>query len=185
MKPVRFNLEQAQQAVDEWGFNCGPAALCAVLDKTPAEIRPHLLDFESKGYTSPTLMTRILDALGAQWVQTFRGDDPFGVPCFWPGLSLMRVQWGGRWTQPGVPMRVRYRYTHWVGVSVAPDETKFIFDTNAICCGGWLPVSEWADKLVPWLIKEGVPKGSGAWWPTHVLALKSSVLPAGKKEATQ
>ena len=32
---MRFGLEEAQAASDEWGFNCGPGALCAVLGKTP------------------------------------------------------------------------------------------------------------------------------------------------------
>lgn len=51
--PLRFGVDEAQAASDEWGFNCGPAALCAVLGLTPAELRPHLGDFERKRYTKP------------------------------------------------------------------------------------------------------------------------------------
>ena len=79
-------------------------------------------------------------------------------------LGLVRIQWGGRWTNPGVPMRVRYRHTHWVAVGNGE-----VFDINAICVGGWMPWDEWQDELVPWLMREGVPGHNGTWWPTHAL----------------
>ena len=78
----------------------------------------------------------------------------------------MRIQWGGPWTKPRVPMRVRYRQTHWVALRNNNEE---VFDVNATCSGGWIKTEEWEWKLVPWLIKEAVPKGDGTWWPTHVL----------------
>jgi len=160
--PVRFTLDEAQKAGDEWGFNCGPGALCAILGMTPAEIRPHLGDFERKGYTNPTLMADTLARCGAGYEQVYRGDTPSVLPNLKHGL--MRVQWGGPWTKPGVPMRVRYRHTHWVGVRA---NTSEIFDINAMCVGGWVPVAEWATQLTPWLIKECCPTGDGTFWPTH------------------
>lgn len=176
--PVRFNLDDAERASDQWKFNCGPAALCAVLGMTPDEIRPHMLDFESKGYTNPTLMLDVLRKLMIPWQQVYRGDDPAGtIPTV--QLGLMRVQWGGRWTNPGVPMRARYRETHWCAL-----RDNEVFDVNAMCVGGWIGLREWVTQLIPWLIRECVPKGDGTWWPTHVIAVEPSSDPEQSKSST-
>lgn len=163
--PVLFTLDEAERAGDDWNFNCGPAALCAVLGFTPDEIRPHMLDFESKGYTNPTLMFDVLKRLNVAHYQCYRSDNPTGLVPRVP-LGLLRVQWGGPWTKPGVPMRVRYRQTHWAGMCGG-----WMFDVNAMCPGGWLRFAEWAGELIPWLIRECVPKGDGTWWPTHVITV--------------
>lgn len=173
MKPVRFTIEDAQAAADEWRFNCGPGALCAVLGMTPTEIRPYLGDFERKGYTNPTLMTDTLNRIGVKYFQTYRGDNPNAAICrVCPLFGLVRIQWSGPWTNPGVPMRVRYRHTHWVGWDDKAGEHGQVFDINAMCSGGWLPFNEWATGLTPWLIKQCEPKASGEWWPTHCIEIE-------------
>lgn len=129
-RPVRFTIDDANRAGDEWRFNCGPGAICAICNLTPSELRPHMGDFESKGYTNPTLMWQVLDNLGARWQQIYRGDLPAQTPKLKYGL--MRVQWAGPWTKPGVPMRARYRETHWVA---ARNDSSEIFDINAMCAG--------------------------------------------------
>jgi hypothetical protein len=168
-RTVRFTLDDAQRAGDEWRFNCGPAALCAVLDMTPDEIRPHLLDFERKGYTNPTLMFDVLKNLGVNYRLTYRGDNLHPAPRI--TFGLMRVQWAGPWTRPCVPMRARYRETHWVAAT-----GDAVFDVNAMCVGGWIPWEEWSFQLVPWLIRECCPKGDGNWWPTHVLEIEPRII---------
>ena len=166
-KPVRFTEDDANKAADEWNFNCGPAALCAVLDMTPAEMRPHLIDFEQKGYTNPSLMFGILKALNIEHRCSYRSDvAEIAQLNAWPKFGLVRIQWGGPWTRPGVPMRVRYRKTHWVACC-GDNTTREIFDVNVMCVGGWMSFAEWSTKLIPWLIKECVPDGNGEWWPTH------------------
>ena len=169
---VRFTRDDAEQAGNEWRFNCGPGALCAVLGMTPAELRPHMLDFEAKGYTNPSLMYGVLDKLGVQYRQCYRGDGPASGHTLYPRFGLVRIQWGGPWTKPGVPMRARYRQTHWIATRGEPSARE-AFDINAICVGGWLPWTEWATQLAPWLIREAVPKGSGEWWPTHSIEVLS------------
>lgn len=163
LRPVRFTIDDANNA--GWCFNCGPGALCAVLNLTPTEIRPLMGDFESKGYTNPTLMLEVLNRAGAQYRQVYRSDVKGRIPII-KGLGLIRVQWGGPWTKPGVPMRVRYRQTHWAAIR---NNNTEVFDINAMCVGGWMKSSEWEQQLIPWLIKECVPKADGSWWITHAL----------------
>ena len=130
-----------------------------MLDLTPDELRPKLLDFERKGYMNPTLMANVLRSMGVRFRQTYRSDSPGRCHL---NFGLMRVQWAGPWTRPGVPMAARYRKTHWVAV-----DGHLVFDINAIAVGGWVWQGQWETKLVPWLIREAVPRGTGAWWPTH------------------
>ena len=160
--PVRFNVDEAQAAGDQWGFNCGPGAVAAMLGLTIADVRPKLGDFERKGYTNPTLMLSILNNLGAKWGRL--------KDASWPRRGLVRVQWEGPWTRPGVPMAARYRHTHWVGAERVTG-SLWIFDINAICVGGWIPAAEWREQIVPWLLKECEPKADGKWHVTHSLEL--------------
>ena len=91
----------------------------------------------------------------------FRSDKPAQDPQSLPRLllGLVRVQWGGPWTKPGVPMAARYRKTHWVAVSGG-----FVFDVNG---DQWLEQSVWAAQLIRWLLPQCCEDGDGAWWPTH------------------
>ena len=59
---VPFSFEEAQRAGDEWGLNCGPAAIATMTRLSLDELRPHLGDFEQKHYTNPTLMWSILNS---------------------------------------------------------------------------------------------------------------------------
>ena len=168
---VRFGLDEARAGSDEWGFNCGPGALCAVLDRTPAEIRPHLGDFERKRYTNPSLMAAILQGLRVPFCRTFEQlgrchRDALRTPIY-PKRGLVRIQWDGPWCNPGRPAVARYRHTHWIAVRNMDRPEREAFDVNAIAHGGWVPWEEWTSCLVPWLLKRVKPKGNGRWWPTH------------------
>lgn len=170
-KPIRFGIDDAQHAVDTWGFNCGPGAICAVLDLTPIEVLPLMGDFERKGYTDPKLMVEVLARAGATFTQVYRSDEPKDFPPV--RFGLVRVQWGGPWTKPGVPMIARQRHTHWVAMCQGPVHVH-VFDVNAVCVGGWIPWEEWFYKLMPWLAGEVVPKWDGRIWPTHILEVATS-----------
>ena len=61
--PACFDVDEADRAGKAWNFNCGPGAVCGLLEMTPEELRPHLFDFEKKGYTNPTLMFDVLKKL--------------------------------------------------------------------------------------------------------------------------
>lgn len=169
----RFTLEDAHRASDEWGCNCGPAALAAVAGFTLDEIRPLMGDFESKRYTNPTLMFECLKRAIPD--HRFQWNQAKEIPSY----GLLRVQWEGPWTKPGVPIRARYRHTHWVGVQNRPG--KFpnepgpdagIFDVNAMNSGGWIAYSDWAITLVPWILSECVPRADGGWHFTHFVEVR-------------
>jgi hypothetical protein len=165
---ARFTLDDAQSAGDEWGFNCGPAAIAAMCGMTIAEVRPHLGDFEQKGYLNPTLMWDVLRAIGVRWSWS-RGVRR------WPEYGLVRIQWEGPWTAPWQPMAAGYRHTHWVGSMRIDGEEQNVFDVNCLCVGGWVPLSEWVSSVVPWLLKQCEPKASGGWCLTHVVELEQPV----------
>lgn len=162
----RFTEADAQRAYEEWGANCGPGAIAAVLGMTLDQLRPHMSDFERKHYTNPLLMWEVLNRLGAKW----RIVKP---PRSWPNYGLARVQWEGPWTAPGVPPRVAYRHTHWVGAQYsAQRQDTGIFDINAMNSGGWVSVSDWAGTIVPWILEQCEPKASGRWHLTHVVEIE-------------
>ncbi len=167
MKPFapKFNVQDAERASDEWGMNCGPGAISAILGMTLEEVRPFMGDFESKRYTNPALMLDTLHRLHVAGIcRGWRKADPT-----WPVYGLVRIQWEGPWTKPGVPMRARYRHTHWVGAASFGGEIG-VFDINCINNGsGWIALDHWRTNLVPWLLQECVPRASGGWHITHAI----------------
>jgi hypothetical protein len=155
-----WGVDEANAAGRLWKFNCGPGALCGIVGVEPQQIRPWMGDFESKGYTNPTLMFSILRGIGLQWCS--RKD--------WPPFGLVRIQWHGPWMDEGVPIQARYRHTHWVGSRIDANGI-WVFDLNAICVGGWVSLPEWSGQLVPWLLKECERKATSEWSITHALEL--------------
>lgn len=178
MRPVRFSAADAQRAHEEWGANCGPGALAAILDLPIDAVRPALLKFDEKRYTNPAMMRGALNALAPgrhTWRVVQLGEG--GTGWTWPTFGLCRVQWCGPWTKPGVPPRVAYRHTHWIGVEQGEPSQRTgerlvsIFDINCICVGGWVSLSEWDLRVVPWLLKQCEPKADGTWYVTHTVEL--------------
>lgn len=157
MKPTTsFTADDADRAHIEWGANCGPGALAAVMGVTLDQVRPHLADFDRKHYTNPLMMYAALKSLRAQWSKSKS----------WPRRGLVRVQWEGPWTAPGVPMRARYRHTHWIG-SRRHDGQQWIFDINCMQVGGWVVLQEWHGQVVPWLLSRIESKADGTYHTTH------------------
>lgn len=169
--PVRISVKDAERAHEVWGCNCGPGALAAIMGLTLDQVRPHMGDFERKRYTNPTLMFESLDRAGAKWKcrALGRGIDQLSFPTF----GLARIQWEGPWTKPGVPIRARYRHTHWVASQRGTDGSLGIFDINCVANGsGWTPSEAWRDVLVPWLLEECVPRADGKWHITHAVEIE-------------
>ena len=157
-----FTLADAERAHDDWGANCGPVALAAIMGITLDDVRPHMGDFEKKHYTNPSLMLAALRSLRRPF---------WKIGATWPQYGLVRIQWEGPWTQPGVPMLARYRYTHWVGAAQRGGETG-IFDVNCLNNGtGWSSLADWSAVVVPYILEQ-YPKASGNWHITHSFEVK-------------
>ena len=156
--PPRFTFADAERAYEEWGANCGPGAIAAIAHMTLDELRPHLGDFERKGYTNPSLMFEILRSLGLRVSMV--------KPPGWPTYGLVRVQWHGPWMDAGVPIAARYRHTHWVGAARRNGEIG-VFDINCMPSGGWVSLEDWSSVIAPHLIKHYAQKASGEWSLTH------------------
>ena len=161
--PLRFTEADAERAYNEWSANCGPGAIAAVAGMTLDELRPHLGDFEKKGYTNPKLMFEILRRLEMR-VTVLKPPD-------WPTFGLVRVQWEGPWMNPGVPMMARYRHTHWVA-GARRNGSIGVFDINCMNSCGWVPLDDWSAIIAPYLIKHHAKNGSGGWHLTHAIEVK-------------
>jgi hypothetical protein len=160
---VAFTADEAERFYDEWRFNCGPSALCAVMNVRPEEALRVIPKFKERGYTNPKMMRAGLMALGATIIELRSEDGPVTLTqdAPYPAFGVVRIQWSGRWTNPGVPVRARYRHSHWIARA-----GEHAFDINCMGVGGWLPWTEWRDQVAPWLIRELEAKATG-WWPTH------------------
>jgi len=173
IKMPRFTQKDAERAFDEWGANCGPGALAAIMEMNLDEVRMHMGNFEAKHYTNPSLMIAALRSVGAVFKVLKLGDKTAGALCTFVGLpnyGLARIQWEGPWTKPGVPIRARYRYTHWIGV--ARRSTIGIFDINCMNNGsGWCSYEDWRDVIAPYLAKQ-YPRASGFWHITHAIEIE-------------
>lgn len=161
---TRFTASDADRAHEDWGCNCGPGAIAAIMGMTLDEVRPYLVDFEAKRYVSPTTMWQALDRIGRPWRK-------LREPLPWPAHGLVRVQWHGPWMAEGVPIKARYWHTHWVAAQTINDQVG-IFDINAMAAGGWIALANWSQILVPWIIEAGVPRGDGKWSLTHVVEIE-------------
>lgn len=164
--PAKFDELDVAAAHRAWGCNCGPAALAAVAGLTLEEARDCLPGFVRKGYTNPTMMFTGLINAGVDWHR---------LGANWPAFGLVRVQWEGPWTEPGVPIRARYRYTHWIGFWRSSSRGPRIFDVNCIDNGsGWVAFDEWSQMVAPALAKAHDGRATGGWHITHGLHVQKS-----------
>lgn len=157
--PLKFNEEASQHAYKTWGANCGPHALAAATGRSLHDVRPVLVGFDLKRYTNPTMMENALNLMGVDWRRS-RGLKLKAQPTSHLS-SLARVQWEGRWLNPGVPKVVSYRHTHWIAY----------FQGQVFCTVvpffGWVPFDRWAEYLDRWTKANGYD----GWHITHFYEL--------------
>ena len=131
--PLRFSADEANQATQKWGLNCGPmsiaAACCMRLDEAYEAVSPF------KGYMNPTHVSDALTRIGQEFV-VLKGLRERKL-CH----GINRIQWEGPWLAPGKDKREAYKHTHWVAH----------FNGRVFCTAtgyiNWLSVAEWMDLL--------------------------------------
>lgn len=169
-----FTADEANNAHDRWGCNCGPTALAAMLGLKPDNVFPHIPKFAERRYTNPSMMQAALRSLGVDYMEvddTEDREEPSGrTDLRWPKYGLMRIQWEGPWLNPGVPVAAAYRYTHWVGVVCIEKGDplfgrfpgRWLFDCNC----GWSGPNQWVESVVKPITSE-IKRATGGWHPTH------------------
>src|SRR3954464_10333110 len=119
--PTRLKAPSYSITEDDWKFceakygacNCGPTALATMLNIPCYEAMPHIPGFKERGYVNPTMMKAALTALGVKFQNlAAHAARPEHVLC---PYGLVRIQWEGPWTKPGVNPKWAYRQTHWIG----------------------------------------------------------------------
>ena len=167
-----FTEEDSSKAYQEWGANCGPNALAFALQVPLENVRGLIPDFESKRYTSPSMMKAALGVVGRTFVNNPADvANMFRLSHSETAVNLTRIQWTGPWTQPGANRKWSYRQTHWIttwGERHGPCR-EWVFDVN----GGVLGFTTWKQAIVP-VLTAGIPRADGGWFPTHVWRLESA-----------
>lgn len=169
-----FDQDEAHKAYEEWGCNCGPGALAAILSLKPDDVRAHIPNFDKRRYTNPSMMESALHSLGVKFRNVDDGHDREDGSVALPEYGLVRVQWDGPWMRP-TPGRERwalmdqYKHTHWIAVAQFPKAyrstptKRLIFDINF----GWAHQAWWETEGVK-AITSWYPKATqGVWLPTH------------------
>ncbi len=167
-----FTQEEFEQAVVEWGCNCGPSALAFACQVSLERARDAIPGFVEKRYTSPTMMKAGLDSLGQAWFsavdRAWKGTDASDI---WLDghTCLVRVQWDGPWCAQGMNPRWAYGHTHWISTFVHGTLGPHVFDCN----GGMRSLHSWRGAIAP-LLWGSIKRATG-WFPTHIWALDGKV----------
>lgn len=121
----------------------------------------------------PSMMNDALRTIGRPWKK---------IGAVWPAYGLVRIQWEGPWTEPGVPMRARYRYTHWIGAESGRHSIG-IFDINCMRPGelgsGWCSLADWSTILVPHIVQQ-YKRATGKWHITHAIEIPEAEAAGGE-----
>lgn len=164
MPTYTFTQEDAQRAYEEWGCNCGPAALAFALQTTLYAVRHAIPKFDERRYTSPTMMRQALQNLGRSFTAArgpFHGERfQRGLDAMFAGpMKLVRIQWTGPWT--GKVQKWAARQTHWIAAWYA--QTSQVFDVN----GGIRTFQSWQAQIVPAIVAE-IKRADGGWYPANI-----------------
>jgi hypothetical protein len=152
-----------EEAHKNFGANCGPCALAAILGVLVRRVRRVFPEFDRKPWVTPSTMWTAIRLAGHTAIK--RGSQ-------WPTYGLAVIQWHGPWIEPGGPGRAAYRYTHWVAVAETVEYGRMVYDVNvrrewdqgpeSDQRGAWVPLTWWDEEIAP-RIMASIPRASGDW----------------------
>lgn len=131
---LRYTEAESDLAHEVWLASCGPHSIAAACGLNLDAVRVALPQF--KGWMSPTMIGETLRALGRPYILR-KGLKTEGL-C--DGIN--RIQWEGKWLNPGVPARVAYFHTHYVA-----HRSGWVLCT-ACLTADWIPVHAWREVLL-------------------------------------
>lgn len=137
MKPtaLKFTQSDSEKANADWKASCGPHSLAAACGKTLHQINEAMAKgaVNYRGWMSPTQVSRTLDALGAEYILEK------GISSKDLCHGINRIQWEGKWLNPGVPARIAYFHTHYV----AHDALHGLVLCTACEAAEWITTRQW------------------------------------------
>jgi len=170
MPSYTFTEEEARDAYDAWGCNCGPTALAFALQVGLDAVRHAIPQFPERRYTSPSMMAAALEFFGRKYTVVrnpgSRRNPQRGIDAMFAGpMSLVRIQWTGPWTAGDAPAKWAARQTHWIA-AWSERGVPLVFDVN----GGIRGFERWEGEIVPALVAT-IPRADGGWYPANVWRL--------------
>lgn len=136
-----------EAAEEQWGANCGPASIAAILDRSLSETRPLLNGFDVRPYMNITHVKNALTAAGVKFQARLKTRPIYG---------LVFIQWGGHEKKR---VFAQYKFTHWIAVA-----GDVVFEVNAPHLVSW---QEWTEQM-PDMIKE-------AGWGDGTFFIRSAI----------
>jgi hypothetical protein len=133
---LRFTEADSERANKEWKASCGPHAIAAAFGLSLEEVRPACIAAGFRGWMNPTQVSQVLVRLGK--VTSLRSGLKTAELC----NGINRIQWEGKWLNPGVPARVAYKHTHYVA-----HFSGFVLCTGCECAK-WITASSWRHFLL-------------------------------------
>jgi hypothetical protein len=133
---LRYTEADSKRANKEWKATCGPHSIAAACGITLEDVRAAMVraGVNYRGWMSPTQVLNTLHALC-----TFPRSIQSNLKTMDLCNGINRVQWEGKWLNPGVPARIAYFHTHLVAH----------FDGLVLCTGclvaEWVPVDAWRE----------------------------------------
>lgn len=144
-----YTEDDSDLAHAKWAACCGHHSIAAAFNVPLARVCE---TFDSKkGWMSPTDIERVLHNLGIRFRSTLR------MQTRKLRDGVCRVQFEGRWMNPGVPVGARYPHTHYIGVREA-----HVLDT-AVHPAIWIPQQDWLDNADLYYVRSDVT----GWHITH------------------
>jgi hypothetical protein len=135
---LKFTAEDSARANRLWKATCGPHSIAAATGKTLGEIGAAMNDagLNYRGWMSPTQVSKTLEWLKIPHTLTK------GLKTMEPCNGISRVQWEGKWLNPGMPARIAYFHTHLIAH----------FDGWVLCTAclnaQWIPIKNWRHFLL-------------------------------------
>lgn len=150
-------------ALDEWGANCGPAALAAALGRSKiADVREAVSEGgKFRGYMSITNMKAAIPRAGGRITASWSKPRNAALATTGGEPIIVCIQWGGRWINvPRVAAQFRHFivYRHGFVGTTGP----WVFDINAP--NGWMPADQWKANIVPMFLRETAKEGGDNTW---------------------